>query len=391
MRIVKLETKPFQDAFVRISPELLEHRVMKHDDSSIWIIGLTNISEQSVSYLEWRGMFIEDPKLSITSTSTWINRMYMGWSSDNVDQLYKTRPSQSIEIDIQVAECLSLTSHDPLILNWHIIAEQEINKYVAHRIFVEPISEDDWEILEVNACQVEDQFLCQVRVVYENFVFPLHLGPNATIRLRVTSTEPRHPFLIAQPNTEVIVTPRRRTIPRQSREIAHRGKHVFPLRLLPNEMNDGLLIDNLAWSHDGAMKILISKKTVTTLFRVPIEHNDIVWIQHGLSDDETPREAAASLILSDSMNFHGAAFLSPALRRQLNAISYREVRLEKAFDDLIEYLIDEIIIDAYISSIEGVDLETIRREYIIGICHYECYCFFFLGLSKKCSLSMILP
>ena len=391
MKIVKLETKSFQDAFVRISPELLERHITKYDDSSIWIVELTSASEhqQSISYLEWRGMFIKDSGLSTTFTSSWINRMYSGWLDSNGDPLYKYRPNQSIEIDIQVAECLSLTSHDTLILNWHIIAGQEIEKYGAHRIFVEPVSEDDWEILEVNAQQLEDQFLYQVRVVYEKFVFPLHIGSSAIIRLRVTSIEPHRPFLIAQTNTEVIVAPKRRAIMRQSEEATHRGKHVYSLRLLPEEMNDNLKGDP-SWNHDGTMKILIDKKTVTTLCRAPLEHNDIVWVQYGLSDNEMPREVAASLILSDSMNFYGATFLSPALRRQLDATSYCEIRFEKAFDDLIEYLIDGIVIDAYISTIEKSDIETIRRKYFQLIDHWE-RCIFFIDLSEKSSLSVVLP
>ena len=49
---------------------------------------------------------------------------------------------------------------------------------------VEPLTEDDWEIVELHAQFLEEQMLNQVRILYNGLVFPLSIG-QIIIRLKV--------------------------------------------------------------------------------------------------------------------------------------------------------------------------------------------------------------
>jgi len=64
--------------------------------------------------------------------------------------------SSSIQISQQFAECISLPIHSP------IQVKVASNVRHASSVSIEPDTEDDWEILELNSQQAEDQILNQV-------------------------------------------------------------------------------------------------------------------------------------------------------------------------------------------------------------------------------------
>lgn len=64
--------------------------------------------------------------------------------------------SSTIQISQQFAECISLPIHSPV--------QVKVASNVSHAssVSIEPDTEDDWEILELNSQQAEDQILNQV-------------------------------------------------------------------------------------------------------------------------------------------------------------------------------------------------------------------------------------
>lgn len=77
-------------------------------------------------------------------------------------------------------------------------------------VTVEPETEDDWEVLELNAELAEAAILSQVRILHETMKFPLWLHDRTVIRFAVVSTFPPKGVVQLVQGTEVAVAPKRR-------------------------------------------------------------------------------------------------------------------------------------------------------------------------------------
>ncbi|KAK7362476.1 hypothetical protein VNO77_04590 [Canavalia gladiata] len=115
-----------------------------------------------------------------------------------------TSASSSIEVSPQFAECVSLPNHD------RVQVRAASNVPHASLVTIEPHTEDDWEILELNSDQAEAKILNQVRIVHEGMRFPLWLHGHTVITFQVTSVVPKNVVVQLMPGTEVAVAPKRR-------------------------------------------------------------------------------------------------------------------------------------------------------------------------------------
>uniref|UniRef100_A0A2N9GLD1 Peroxisomal ATPase PEX1 N-terminal C-lobe domain-containing protein n=1 Tax=Fagus sylvatica TaxID=28930 RepID=A0A2N9GLD1_FAGSY len=93
--------------------------------------------------------------------------------------------SSAIEVSQQFAECISLPDHTAV----QVRAVSNVAK--ATLVTVEPHSEDDWEVLELNSEHAEAAILNQVRIVHEAMKFPLWLHGRTVITVHVVSTFPK--------------------------------------------------------------------------------------------------------------------------------------------------------------------------------------------------------
>ncbi|XP_076804693.1 peroxisomal ATPase PEX1-like [Clavelina lepadiformis] len=75
-------------------------------------------------------------------------------------------------------------------------------------VWIEPVSVDDWEILELHADQVEAQLLDQLRVVWPGQIFPLWVDGAVCIFLKTVKLEPSSECGILIPLTELVVEPK---------------------------------------------------------------------------------------------------------------------------------------------------------------------------------------
>jgi peroxin-1 len=92
--------------------------------------------------------------------------------------------SSAIEIARVFAESISLP--DGTVVKVRVLP----NVPKATLVTVEPETEDDWEVLELNAELAEAAILSQVRILHETMKFPLWLHDRTVIRFSVVSTFP---------------------------------------------------------------------------------------------------------------------------------------------------------------------------------------------------------
>ncbi|TPX48029.1 hypothetical protein SeLEV6574_g02296 [Synchytrium endobioticum] len=106
---------------------------------------------------------------------------------------------------------------------------------------VEPLTEDDWEILELHAGYLEEQMLNQVRIVHAQEIIAVWIHQRTLIRLRVLSTNPPAKCVRLDIDAEVIVAPKQRRshlapvhAPAQQLNPSSQPKQCTPLlRLIP--------------------------------------------------------------------------------------------------------------------------------------------------------------
>ena len=134
-----------------------------------------------------------------------------------------------IEIDPTLANTLGLQEGQKVMTTIHT------DPPLAHTVNIEPVTTDDWEIIELHATFLELNLLSQIRALpnpaYSSVSgaspgphpLTLHLSPTSTASIKIVSLEPAQssdtPFAKIAPDAEVIVAPKvRAKASRSSRE-----------------------------------------------------------------------------------------------------------------------------------------------------------------------------
>lgn len=138
-----------------------------------------------------------------------------------------------VEMDVTFARALGL--HD----GQKVTATVHLDPPLAHTINIEPLTPDDWEMVELHATFLEINLMNQIRAVPNPASGPatqhpltLHLSPTSTAAVKVLSIEPAlpadAPFAKVAPDAEVIVAPKTRPKPsrgaRESRSVTSTSK-----------------------------------------------------------------------------------------------------------------------------------------------------------------------
>lgn len=130
-----------------------------------------------------------------------------------------------VELDPTLANTLGLHEGQKVMTTIHT------DPPLAHTVNIEPLTPDDWEIIELHATFLELNLLSQIRALPNPAYSPpsglkssphpltLHLSPTSTANIRILSLEPAQPaqtaFAKIAPDAEVIVAPKVR--PKSSR------------------------------------------------------------------------------------------------------------------------------------------------------------------------------
>lgn len=134
----------------------------------------------------------------------------------------REQDTQLVEIDATLANALELTDGQKVTATVHV------DPPIAHTINIEPLTPEDWEIIELHATFLELNLQSQVRALPNPAYKPtdkdappasahtltLHLSPTSTANIKVASLDPLPPadfaFAKLSPNAEVIVAPKTR-------------------------------------------------------------------------------------------------------------------------------------------------------------------------------------
>ncbi|KAF5027658.1 hypothetical protein F66182_219 [Fusarium sp. NRRL 66182] len=126
---------------------------------------------------------------------------------------------QLVELDATLAKTLGLSEGQRVMATIHL------DPPLATTINIEPLTPEDWEMIELHANFLEINLLSQIRALPnpsykldDTLVAPhaltLHLSPTSTVNIKVTSLDPAPPadlpFAKISPDAEVIVAPKTR-------------------------------------------------------------------------------------------------------------------------------------------------------------------------------------
>ncbi|TFK74567.1 AAA-domain-containing protein [Pluteus cervinus] len=131
------------------------------------------------------------------------------------------RGLETIEIDPQYGQGLGFEEGD--IVEIGLLHDLRI----ANSVGTEPLTTDDWEIIEIHASHVESTLLSQVRVAKVGQEIDVWVLGRTRVRLRVVSLEPevREGALLLATDTEVSIAPKLRKAQPASTKATLRGAH----------------------------------------------------------------------------------------------------------------------------------------------------------------------
>ncbi|XP_053914630.1 peroxisomal ATPase PEX1 isoform X4 [Cuculus canorus] len=126
---------------------------------------------------------------------SWMEIRHRGHQSENI-----------AEINRHLAEKLGITDGEQIFLEpcSHVASCQQVE--------VEPLSTDDWEILELHASSLEKHLLDQIRIVFPKAVFPVWVEQHTHIYIKIGTLVPAAPYGRLEPCTELLILPKTREL-----------------------------------------------------------------------------------------------------------------------------------------------------------------------------------
>uniref|UniRef100_A0A672U2W5 Peroxisomal ATPase PEX1 n=1 Tax=Strigops habroptila TaxID=2489341 RepID=A0A672U2W5_STRHB len=122
---------------------------------------------------------------------SWMEIRHRGHQGENI-----------AEINRLLAEKLGITDGEQVFIEpcSHVSSCQQVE--------VEPLSADDWEILELHASSLEKHLLDQIRIVFPKAVFPVWVEQHTHVYIKIGTLMPAAPYGRLEPCTELLVCPK---------------------------------------------------------------------------------------------------------------------------------------------------------------------------------------
>eukprot|EP01087_Luapelamoeba_hula_P020477 TRINITY_DN6992_c0_g1_i1.p1 TRINITY_DN6992_c0_g1~~TRINITY_DN6992_c0_g1_i1.p1 ORF type:complete len:504 (+),score=73.29 TRINITY_DN6992_c0_g1_i1:40-1551(+) len=197
-------------------------------------------------------IYNDNPKTtSLVCELTWVDytgqghRKVVGWGGAT------STSNELIEVPEALARCLSLAPQQTVEVR--VLP----NVAAATRVHVEPVSHDDWEIVELHQEYLEGEILNQINVACEGQMFPLWIRRQMVIHFQIVSSLPASCVRLVR-DTEVVIAPKPRAKrkPQGDKEEAsttvftpapvnhtHRGSQLAPRRLRIQDMSPTVILE----------------------------------------------------------------------------------------------------------------------------------------------------
>ncbi|XP_051872011.1 peroxisome biogenesis factor 1 isoform X2 [Pristis pectinata] len=130
---------------------------------------------------------------------SWVGRRSTGFEEENV-----------VEISRHLGQKLGIKDGEQVFLR----ACAQVSS--CQQAVVEPLSPDDWDILELHSTSLERHIMDQIRIVFPGGIFPLWVEKHTVIYFKVGSITPAATYGRLEPYTELIVSPKLRHIEENS-------------------------------------------------------------------------------------------------------------------------------------------------------------------------------
>ncbi|XP_028345805.1 peroxisomal ATPase PEX1 isoform X1 [Physeter macrocephalus] len=106
------------------------------------------------------------------------------------------------EISRQVGQKLGLSNGEQVFLKpcSHVVSCQQVE--------VEPLSVDDWEILELHAASLEQHLLDQIRIVFPKAIFPVWVDQQTYVFIRIVALIPAAPYGRLETDSKLLIQPK---------------------------------------------------------------------------------------------------------------------------------------------------------------------------------------
>uniref|UniRef100_A0A8D0FPM7 Peroxisomal ATPase PEX1 n=1 Tax=Strix occidentalis caurina TaxID=311401 RepID=A0A8D0FPM7_STROC len=126
---------------------------------------------------------------------SWMEIRHRGHKGENI-----------AEINRQLAEKLGITDGEQVFLEpcSHVSSCQQVE--------VEPLSADDWEILELHTSSLEKHLLDQIRIVFPEAIFPVWVEQHTHVYIKIGTLTPAASYGRLEPCTELLICPKTREL-----------------------------------------------------------------------------------------------------------------------------------------------------------------------------------
>ncbi|KAH6847494.1 P-loop containing nucleoside triphosphate hydrolase protein [Chaetomium sp. MPI-CAGE-AT-0009] len=235
---------PMQPSSATLSLVHLQNCLVNLPPSIATILSNINKPAQNVVVeLRYRARSTPTGSTSDPANTPSMKHMYLGWSGmpsklrraapvvgrDGIGSSRDGRDQEFIELDTTLGATLGLTEGQRVTITVHF------DPPLVHTVNIEPLTPEDWEMIELHGTFLEDNLLFQIRAVPNpvhaiesrapaRYMHPLtlHLSPTSTANIKVISLEPalpaNAPFAKIAPDAEVIVAPKTRQKQRSSKD-----------------------------------------------------------------------------------------------------------------------------------------------------------------------------
>ncbi|XP_061442951.1 peroxisomal ATPase PEX1 isoform X2 [Rhineura floridana] len=132
--------------------------------------------------------------------ASWGNQpIFLGWTEIRYCGQYA---ATVVEMNRQLAEKLGIEDGQQIFLEpcSQVLSCQQVE--------VEPLSADDWEILELHAFSLESHLLDQIRIVFPKAIFPVWVEQHTCIYIQIVTLKPPALYGRLEARTELFIRPK---------------------------------------------------------------------------------------------------------------------------------------------------------------------------------------